>query len=344
MKVLVTGNKGYIGSVLTGLLLDRGYEVVGYDTDYYGEGDLSAAKQPTIQIKKDIRDAVKDDLRGIEAVIHLAGLSNDPLGELDRALTEEINLKATIHLAQLAKEVGVKRFLFASSQSIYGVADTDKELEEDTSEKNPATIYARTKWDAETGLKKLNSENFTVVCMRLATVFGASPSLRCDLVLNNLVGSAYTTRKVEIKSDGTPWRPMVHIQDVCHAFIAGLITPIDLVSGESFNIGVPNGNFTVKDLALAAQRAVSGSELVFTGEHGKDSRTYRVSLKKTFDVLRGYYKPEWDLDRGASELVELFRRVDFTEERFRGRHHNRLKQIKHLIEWNKIDKNLRWVK
>ena len=177
--------------------------------------------------------------------------------------------------------------------------------------------------------------------MRPSTVFGASPSFRSDIVFNNLVASAYTTGKIEIKSDGTPWRPVVHIKDVSRAFIAGLEAPPELVAGESLNVGIPNGNYTIRDLALAAQRAVPGSELTFTGEHGSDARTYKVSFKKILDTLKDYCKPEWDLDRGGRELVDFFKKINFTEEQFCGRVCNRLKQIQHLIDSGKLAKNLK---
>ena len=282
MKVLVTGNLGYIGSVLVPILLNKGYDVVGYDIGYYEDCLLYKSEQKITQIKKDIRDVNADDLIGIDAIIHLAALSNDPLGELSPGLTENINLDGTLKIANLAKKTGVKRFIYSSSQSMYGISNFDGELDEYESEKNPITSYAKTKWDAELALNKLVSKDFIVVSFRPSTVFGASPRLRCDIVFNNLVACAYTTGKIEIKSDGSPIRPVVHVKDVCNAYIAGLNAPENIISGKSFNVGIPNGNFTVKELAEAAQRSVPGSELIFTGEHGKDARTYRVSFKRIF--------------------------------------------------------------
>lgn len=330
MKILVTGNQGYIGSVLVNLLNEQGHSVVGYDIGYYAECLLGAFESECVQITKDICDISDEDLHGVEVVIHLAGLSNDPLGELSPGLTEEINLGGTLKLAEAAKRVGVSRFIYASSQSMYGISAVDEELDEDNSEKRPLTAYARTKWDAECRLKELQSPEFTVVCFRPSTVFGASPRLRCDIVFNNLVACAYTTGRIEIKSDGTPWRPVVHVRDVCAAFIAGVRAPLELVSGRSYNVGIPNGNFTVRDLAEAARRAVPGCDLTFTGEHGSDARTYRVSFQRILTELRDYYHPEWDLDRGGRELVDFFRRVGFTEDHFRGRITNRLEQLKHF--------------
>lgn len=343
MNVLVTGNKGYIGAVLTEMLLEQSYNVIGYDTDYYRGCEIFEFHQPIKQIKKDIRDVSFRDLEDIDAVIHLAALSNDPLGKLDSSLTEDINLKGTLKLANCAKELGVKRFIYASSQSMYGLSRTGEELDEDNSVKSPLTSYAKTKWAAECELKKLHSSDFAVICLRPSTVFGVSPKLRCDIVFNNLVACAYTTGKIEIKSDGAPWRPVVHIRDVSKAFIAALEAPINLVAGESFNVGVRNGNFTIRELAEAAQKVVPGSTLVFTGEHGSDSRTYKVSFDKILNKLSDYYKHEWDLIRGGKELVELFSKINFNEEQFRGRHCVRLKQVDYLLKTKRVDQNLRWV-
>lgn len=344
MRVLVTGNRGYIGMVLTGMLLEKSYAVIGLDTDYYKDCDLDDCILPTKQIIKDIRDICIDDLKEIDAIIHLAGLSNDPLGELAPELTEAINYKASIKLAQLAKDAGVKRFIYASSQSMYGISNTDNELDEENSQKNPLTAYAKAKWFVENDLKMLNAGNFVTVCLRPSTVFGVSPRLRCDIVFNNLVACAYTTGKIEIRSDGTPWRPVVHVRDVSSAFIAALEAPVNLVAGESFNVGILNGNYSVRDLAEAAQRAVSGSKLVFTGEHGNDSRTYKVSFARILKTLKDYYKPQWDLDRGGAELTNFFKKINFTEEQFRGKLCNRLQQINYLLSTGRISKDLRWNK
>ena len=342
MRILVTGNRGYIGCVLVPMLREGGHKVVGFDTGYYDDSSLPPVPEPDVQIKKDIRDAAAADFENIDAVIHLAALSNDPLGELVPGLTEAINRDASIRLGDLARAAGVERFVYASSQSMYGVADPNTEIEEATgSAEHAITAYARTKWEAEVALKKLGNDNFAVVCMRPSTVFGASARLRSDIVFNNLVGCAYTTGRVEIKSDGSPWRPVVHIKDVCAAFIAGLETPRELVAGESFNVGLPNGNFTVRDLAEAAERSVPGATLRFTGEH-KDNRSYRVSFSKILSVLKDYYKPEWGLDRGGRELVEFFKKINFTEEVFRGRDTVRLRQISHLKESGKLGDDLRW--
>lgn len=341
-RVLVTGDKGYIGSVLTGVLLERAYHVTGIDTAYYADCLLEAAPPGYPSTTRDIRDVTGNDLRGVDAIVHLAALSNDPLGELAPGLTEQINLHATIRLARLAREAGVQRFVYSSSQSMYGVANTEHELDEDHSEKKAITAYARTKWEAELALKELAGPEFTVVCFRPSTVFGASPRLRCDIVYNSLVACAYTTGKIEIKSDGLPWRPVVHVRDACSAFVAGLEAPPELVCGRSYNVGIANGNYSVRELAEAAGRAVPGSVITYTGEHGSDARTYRVSFARILSELKDWYHPEWSLDRGGAELVEQFKRIDFTEAQFRGRATNRLSQLKYLIESGRLDSHLRW--
>lgn len=343
MNILVTGNKGYIGSVLTPMLIEKGYNVIGLDTGFYRGIGKDKSEDKIKQISKDVRNISIQDLRDVDSVIHLAALSNDPLGEFNTKLTYDINLNATIKLANFAKQVGIKRFIYVSSQSMYGISKVNNELDEDNSQKNPITAYAKTKWDAECELKKLGSNDFTVVCFRPSTVFGASPKLRCDIVFNNLVACAYTTGKIEIKSDGTPWRPVVHIRDVCNAFIAGLEAPKELVSNQSFNVGIENGNYTIRNLAEAAQNIVKGCSLVFTGEHSSDSRTYKVSFKKILSVLKDYYKPEWDLIRGGKKLIEFFKKINFTEEMFKGRLCNRLPQLKYLVKNNKVDNNLFWI-
>lgn len=341
MRVLVTGNLGYIGSVLVPILLQEGYEVVGLDIGYYKDCLLYNFDPSIKQVIKDIREVSEEDLHCIDAIIHLAALSNDPLGELSPGLTEEINLMGTLRLAELARRKGVKRFIYSSSQSMYGISKVDHELDEDTSDKNPITAYARTKWEAELALFKMQVDDFEVVSFRPSTVFGASPRLRCDIVFNNLVACAYTTGKIEIKSDGTPLRPVIHVKDVCSAFIAGLNAPKSLVAGRSFNVGILNGNFTVRQLAEAAQRAVPGSELTFTNEHGSDARTYKVSFDRILNELAEYYKPEWNLDKGGKELVDLFKETSFTENDFRGKKTTRLAQLHYLQETKVVDTKMR---
>ena len=343
-SVLVTGNLGYIGAVLTPALADEGYSVKGLDTGYYGNDCLLHDYDPCVdrQITKDIRDVTPEDFQDIDAVIHLAALSNDPLGELETEMTERINYEGTMRVARFARDAGVKRFVYVSSQSMYGISKTDGELDEDNSEKNPITAYAKTKWRAECELLGMDSELFTVVAFRPSTVFGDSPKLRLDIVYNNLLGCAFSTGSIEIKSDGTPWRPVIHIRDVCNALIAGLKAERELLAGAAFNIGLPNGNFTVREIAEAAQRLTPGSRLVFTGEHGPDSRTYRVSFDKILTRLKDYYQPRWDLDAGGKEMVARFNKVGFDESAFRSHRFTRLAHLRKLIEEGTLNRELRW--
>mgnify|MGYP001416986401 CR=1 FL=1 len=341
MNILITGNNGYIGTVLTKILLEKGYNITGLDNNYFESCVIQDIHQKFYQKNKDIRDIDADDIKGHDAIIHLAGLSNDPLGEFNPSLTQTINFDSTVKLGHLAKKKGIKRFIYASSQSMYGVSKSDNELDEDKSDKNPVTAYARTKWEAEIELKKIHSKNFMVTCFRPSTVFGASPRLRCDIVYNNLVACAYTTGKIEILSDGSPWRPVVHVKDVCKAFIAGLEAPAELIGGKAFNVGIQDGNFTVRDLAEAAQRSVPGSDLVFLNEH-TDPRSYKVSFKRILSELKDYYNPEFDLDRGGKELVDLFKSVNFSEKDFRGKKCNRLSQLLYLKSEKIINNKLRY--
>ena len=341
MKIMITGDLGYIGSVLVPQCLELGHDVVGFDIGYFEECAISETTKDYERIQCDLRDINREHFEGIEAIIHLGALSNDPLGELAPNITHEINHKATTNFAKVAKSAGVKRFIYSSSQSMYGISDTDNELDEYSSEKNPVTSYAAAKWSAEQALNELNDNTFTVVSFRPSTVFGASPRLRTDIVFNNLVACAYTTGKIEIKSDGTPWRPIVHVKDVCQAYLAGIEAPVSLIKGKAFNVGVKGGNYTVRDIAEAAANACPGAELKFTGEH-TDPRSYRVCFDRIHNELGKYFKPEWDLEKGGIELIEFFKDINFTEEMFRGRKTIRLSQISYLIEEGIIDNNLRY--
>ena len=343
MTVLVTGNLGYIGSVLTPALTRRGYRVRGFDSGLFADCTLSEVEAPRDQIWRDIRAIEAVDVEGLDGVIHLAGLSNDPLGELDPSLTQAINFDATVRLGELARNAGVRRFVYASSQSMYGISDSDQALDEDLSEKLPLTAYAKTKWEAELALMSMRAPGFEVTAFRPSTVFGASPRLRCDIVFNNFMACAFTTGSVEIKSDGNPRRPAVHVLDVCEAFIAGLEADASLVDGRAFNVGVADGNYTVRQLALAAQAAVPGTDLVFTGEHGSDSRTYTVGFDRILGELGSHFNPSWDLARGGAELSRFFRETGFEERHFRGGVCNRLIRIGELIEAGRIDESLRTV-
>lgn len=338
--ILVTGNLGYIGSVMVPMLTQKGYEVIGYDVGYYENCYLVEAKQDLKkQIKKDLRDCSVEDFQGVDFIIHLAGLSNDPIGDFDESLTYDINHKATMLMAECAKKAGVKRFAYASSQSVYGISDVSKMADEE-GEKNPITAYAKTKWQCECDLKALCSDDFIITYLRPATAYGASPNLRCDIVFNAFMAYAFTSKTIEIKSDGTPWRPMSHIWDISAAFLAVLEAPANLVKNEAFNVGTNENNYTVKELAQAAQETVPGCDLTFTGEH-TDPRSYRVSAEKILTVLKEYYKPQWDITKGGEELMAFYKEIGFTEEIFNSDKCTRLKCLKTRIEEGTMDHSLR---
>ena len=342
MRILVTGNQGYIGSVLTERLIQQGHDVEGLDAGYFSECVLGDEPQSVPTRRIDIRDVQPSDVSHFDAVIHLAALSNDPLGELNPSLTEEINLEGTIKLAQLAKDAGVKRFIYASSQSMYGISESDEELDEENSRKAPATTYAATKWAAEQRIKEMTSSDFLTVSFRPSTVYGASPRQRCDIVFNNLVASGFTSGTIVIKSDGTPWRPVVHVEDVCQAFESGLSAPGESLIGKAFNVGTLGGNFRVRELAIAAQAANPGSSIEFSGEHGVDSRTYRVSFRRIHDELGSYFRPKWNLESGAEELIRFWKTVNFSATDLMGTKVNRLAQLHSLKVSGRLDSNLRF--
>lgn len=335
MMILVTGDRGFVGSVLTSYLTKQpSYCVIGLDTDWFTDCLLGSTWQWP-HITADIRDVGPEVFDNVDAIVHLAALSNDPVGDIDPDLTMRINCRETMRLALNAKKAGVKRFVFASSQSMYGVSETDDELDEDAF-KFPQTAYARSKLYAEDGLLSLADSNFCPVVIRPATVFGVSPRLRTDIVFNNLVACAYTTGKIEVHSDGTPWRPVVHILDLCEAFRLALEAPASVVNGRTYNVS--GGNYTVRQLAEAAQ-AVAGGEIVYTGE-ATDRRSYRVNSKRIEMELS--WKPTKTLVNGGLELVEFFKRVGFTEQGFRVKC-NRLATLKAAMASSKLDKELRCV-
>ncbi len=337
MKILITGNLGYIGSVMSNILTKQGHEVIGYDIGYFKDCITSKYIPLKKQINKDLRKLEESDLENIDCVIHLASLSNDPLGAFMPELTEQINYDATIKLAEISKKKNVKRFIFASSQSIYGVSKVDEELDEDTSLKDPITAYAITKWRAEKEIMKMANDNFIVCALRPSTVFGPSPRFRADIVFNNLVACAYTSKKIEIWSDGSPWRPVVHIDDVCNAFISCLLAPAHVINKQAFNVGVPGGNYTVRDLANAAKKCFPEAELVFLNETGNDDRTYKVNFNKINTILKDYFKPIWNLENGGLQLVKYFDQIILKTEDFRGKKTMRLKQLKYLKQENLVN-------
>jgi nucleoside-diphosphate-sugar epimerase len=341
MKVLVTGSHGYIGTVLVPMLIKKSHEVVALDTDYYERCTFCGAVPDVETIKKDVRDVEKHDLEGFDAIIHLAGLSNDPLGDYRPELTEDINEKASIRLAQIAKSVEVKRFLFASSCSNYGAAG-DNFLTEETSF-NPVTPYGWSKVKVEQALKKMAGKNFSPTYIRASTAYGVSPRLRFDLVTNNLTAWAFTTGRVYLKSDGSPWRPIVHIEDISRAYIAALQAPRELIHNEAFNIGTTTENYQIREIAEMVKEVVPGCKVDFAPNAGPDKRCYRVDCNKIARVLHDF-KPQWTARRGIEQLYEAYKKAGLTLEEFEGPKYMRIAHIKSLVAEQRLDENLRWDK
>jgi nucleoside-diphosphate-sugar epimerase len=339
MKVLVTGSLGYIGTVLVPMLLEKGHEVVGLDTDYYEQCTFTGDVPEVSTIHKDVRDIEKHDVEGFDAIIHLAGLSNDPLGDYRPELTEDINEKASVKLAQISKAVGVKRFLFASSCSNYGAAGNDFLTEEAAF--NPVTPYGRSKVKVEQALTKMADKEFSPTYIRASTAYGVSPRLRFDLVTNNLTAWAFTTGQVYLKSDGFPWRPIVHIEDISRAYIAALQAPKELIHNEGFNVGTTTENYQVREIAELVKEVVPGCEVGFAPDAGPDTRNYRVDCNKLARVLHDF-KPQWTARRGIEQLYEEYKKVGLTLEEFEGPKYMRIAHIKGLVDTGKLDKNLRW--
>jgi len=341
MRVLVTGHNGYVGTVMVPMLIAAGHDVVGLDSNLYRHATFGDADgtQNVPALEKDIRDVEALDLEGFEAVIHLAGLSNDPLGDLNPALTLEINHLASVRLARLAKEVGVKRFIFSSSCSNYGAGGQD--WIDEQSPFNPVTPYGISKVRVEQDVAQLADDNFSPTFPRSATAYGVSPRLRFDLVLNNLVAWAFTTGRVHLKSDGMAWRPIVHIEDMARAFIAMLHAPRELVHNQAFNVGRTEENYRVREMAEIVAETVPGSRIEFAEGAGPDKRCYRVNCDKLLQTLPEF-KPRWDARRGAQELYAAFQKVGLTPEEFEGPRYKRVAHIKHLISTGRLDESLRW--
>jgi len=343
-KILVTGDKGYIGSALTEVLIDRGYYIEGLDTGYFEDCNFLKFKDKYKSLKFDIRNIESKHIEKYDVVIHLAGLSNDPLGELEKSITYEINRDASIRLADLCKKNSVKKFIYFSTQSIYGISQTDDELEEDNSIKNPITAYAISKWEAEQYITNLGDDKFHVNVLRPATVFGVSNRLRSDIVFNNFMSNAYATNEIEIKSDGSPIRPIIHVIDLCLAVLALLNQNNKNNNNQSYNVGKRGGNYTVKEIADAVKNHYSEAKIFYSGEHGKDSRTYKVSFNKIYNEFSNSYNPQWDLKKGAIELDDFFKKVSFKKDDLFGTKTNRLNKLKDLLNKNLIDTKLFWKK
>lgn len=343
MKLLVTGVEGYIGCLLAPLLQARGHDIVGLDTGYYRDGWLFSDRGlvPAFPrtINRDIREIQPDDVRGLDAVVHMAELSNDPLGENAPEVTFQINHEASVRFAALAKAAGVKRFVYTSSCSVYGIAGGAEPMTE-RSPINPQTAYAKCKALVERDVSAMASPGFSPTFLRNATAYGASPRMRFDIVLNNLCGVAATTGKIVMTSDGTPWRPLVHVLDICEAIACALEAPQDAVHGQVFNVGHDGDNYQVREIAQFVAEVYPGCELTF-GPAGGDNRSYRVSFAKIRDQLPGF-RCAWDARKGARQLHDVFERIGMDASTFNARPFTRLKQLKYLCASGQIDDRFFW--
>src|SRR6267378_2354744 len=340
MRILVTGHNGYIGSVLAPFMAAAGHDVTGLDTYLFEDCSLGEDTVRIESLRCDVRDVRATDLAGFDAIIHLAALSNDPLGNVNPQCTHDINHLASVRLARLAKQAGVPRFLFASSCSLYGVAG-DALLTENAAF-NPITPYGESKVRVELDVAKLADERFSPTFLRNATAYGVSPRLRADIVVNNLVGHAFTTGEVLIQSDGTPWRPLVHVEDFCRAFLAALPAPRGTVHNQAFNVGRTSENYRVRDLADLVQALVPGSRVRYADAVGPDPRSYRVDCSKLEQTLPDY-RPTWTVERGIRELRDAFTRRGLTKSEFLGDRYLRINQIQRLQRTGRLSADLRWL-
>ncbi|HMN97887.1 MAG TPA: SDR family oxidoreductase [Miltoncostaeaceae bacterium] len=339
MRVLITGHNGYIGSVMVPRFVTAGHEVVGLDTDFFAPCVMGPEPPSVESLRMDVRDVTATDLAGFDAVVHLAAISNDPVGNLDPDLTYEINHRASVRLAEAAREAGVARFLYSSSCSLYGAAGDD--FLDETADFNPVTPYGRSKVMAEQGIAVLANDDFTPVFLRNATAYGFSPRLRADLVVNDIVGSALTTGEVMLQSDGTPWRPLVHIEDISLAFLCALHAPRQLVHNRAFNVGSTAENYRISEVAEIVEDVVRGSHIAFAPNAGPDKRCYRASCDLIVRALPGF-KPQWTVRRGVEQLADAYRRNGLTLDELRGDRFVRLRRIDALMNAGRIDAALRW--
>ncbi|MEV0912100.1 NAD-dependent epimerase/dehydratase family protein [Streptomyces hokutonensis] len=339
MRVLLTGHQGYLGTVMAPVLTAAGHEVAGLDSGLFADSVLGPQPADPPGTRVDLRDLTAEHVAGFDAVIHLAALSNDPLGSLAPELTYDINHHASVRLAKLARDAGVRRFLYASTCSVYGASGGDDLVTEDAPLR-PVTPYAESKVRVEDDVHALADDDFTPVFMRNATAFGYSPRLRADIVLNNLVGHALLSGEVLVLSDGTPWRPLVHAADIARAFTAALTAPREAVHDRAFNIGSEINNVTVAEIAEQVAEAVSGAKVVITGENGADPRSYRVDFSRFRTAIPGF-DCEWTVKQGALELADAYRKFDLTREDFEQRF-TRLAVLRAATDAGTVDDTLRW--
>jgi len=340
-KILITGHNGYIGSVMTPHLLECGYEVTGLDTGYFSECTLVPGGGDVSMIRKDIRDLEPKYLEGFDAVVHLAALSNDPIGNLNDSWTEDINFHASVRLAELARAAGVGRYLFSSSCIMYGAANTEVVTED--APLDPKTEYARSKVKAEQAITELAAPGFSPIFMRNGTIYGVSPRMRFDTVFNDLVGSAVTTGKVVVYSDGEPWRPVIHVQDVARMFEAALSAPIEKVHNQAFNAGANDLNHQIIELARIAVKTVPDCQLEVVAKSSADQRTYKADFGK-FARTFPEFKFKWNVVTGATELYEAFKRAGLKHSDFVDKKFTRLKWLRYLIDSGRLNNDLRWSK
>jgi len=339
MRILVTGHKGYIGTVMVPMLLEAGQEVVGLDSDLFQQCTFYPGIEAVPELRVDLRDVQRAHLEGCDAVIHLAALSNDPLGDLNPEITYEINHAASVRLAHLAKEAGVPRFLYSSSCSSYGKAGDD--LVDEATELHPITPYAISKVRVEQDVARLADDRFTPTFLRNASAYGVSPRLRFDLVLNNLVAWAYAKGRVHIKGDGTPWRPIVHIEDIARAFLAVLAAPRAVIHNQALNVGQTEENYRIRELAEIVREVVPGSRIEYAKDGGPDPRCYRVDFGKLHSLLPKF-KPQWNARRGAEELYAAYRTAGLVLEDCEGPRFKRIDHLKLLLATGRLDATLRW--